>query len=85
MTREFLSIKRINFFTDPIMQGWNIFDLTLVLLMAVENYVLSWAISGGANISQLSALRLLREHLARLVPPVHKARPDARSRPLGSC
>jgi len=68
------SYKKIKFFfTDQELYFWNIFDLFLVLLMVVENWILRWVIADEEGaMSSLSALRLLRllriSRIFRMVP-----------------
>lgn len=64
--------RMIHFFTDPILWKWNLFDLTLVLLMVVETWILPFLFEGEGQLSQLSMLRLLRllriSRVFRMVP-----------------
>ncbi|CAD7937834.1 unnamed protein product [Amoebophrya sp. A25] len=69
-----LSYKKPLFFcTDKELRFWNIFDMVLVLLMVIENWILSWALEDeDGAMSSLSALRLLRllriSRIFRMVP-----------------
>ncbi|CAD7960633.1 unnamed protein product [Amoebophrya sp. A120] len=69
-----MSYKKALFFcTDKELRFWNIFDLLLVLLMVIENWILSWAMGDEEGaMSSLSALRLLRllriSRIFRMVP-----------------
>jgi hypothetical protein len=57
-----MSYKRFKyFFQDDYdnMRYWNIFDLSLVSLMVVENCILYYIMDSG-SLGVLSALRLLR-------------------------
>lgn len=59
------------FFTDPVLKYWNLFDLTLVLMMVVETWVLA-AAKVEIELGSLSILRLLRllriSRVFRMVP-----------------
>jgi len=69
-----LSYKKPSYFcTDKELRFWNVFDMLLVLLMVIENWLLSWMISDPEGaMSSLSALRLLRllriSRIFRMVP-----------------
>jgi len=52
------------FFIDPLKWMWNIFDLSLVLLLVLETWILKYA-TDGVEMPALSSLRLLR--LLRIV------------------
>lgn len=63
--------KWLDFFRDPLMVKWNLFDGILVFIMIVETWVMPFFAVGG-SFSQLSTLRLLRllriSRIFRMVP-----------------
>ncbi|KAK3239743.1 hypothetical protein CYMTET_50353 [Cymbomonas tetramitiformis] len=63
--------KAADFFKDPVLKYWNLFDLTLVLMMVVETWILGVA-GGELDLSKLSTLRLMRllriSRVFRMVP-----------------
>jgi hypothetical protein len=62
----------MNFWRDPAMRAWNMFDFALVGMMVFENWMVPWLPIDANGLSQLSVLRLLRllriSRIFRMIP-----------------
>lgn len=71
--RIFAYRRKEDFFTDPDMRKWNLFDLTLVFFMVLDTWVLPYVVNVEASqLKVLSSVRLLRllriSRIFRMVP-----------------
>lgn len=73
LVRIFAYRHKEQFFYDPDMRKWNVFDLVLVTSMVMDTWVLTYLVEVDAsNLKMLSTLRLLRlmrmTRILRLIP-----------------